>query len=86
MFSNIVGRINSSLCVKNDERDVHISRLGNWIRMVLFTEKGKTRLRIELKTRDVISLIGACLDLSVTRTSKWRCLAQCKVRSKYVRY
>lgn len=44
--------------VKNDEEhDVQVSELSNWIRMVPLTGEGRTRKRLELRRRRVKSSI-----------------------------
>lgn len=45
-------------CVKNDEEpDVQVSELSNWIRMVPLTGEGRTKMRLELRRRRVKSSI-----------------------------
>lgn len=73
MLSSKIGGI--LLYVKNDGRKHEVYRLGNWMKDVPFTGKGKSRTRTELRRREVMSSVWGifrfqCLrDLQIEMSS-----------------
>lgn len=65
------------LCVKNDggKHEAQVYRLGNWMKDVPFTGKGKSRTRTNLSRREVMSSVWGifrfeCLrDLQIEMSS-----------------